>query len=273
MSVRAAAPRRQSTAEVLVVDGHPLRIGAWRGSERVGYLAPLGDGRLSSPGTVRQAMGRLAARGFEEVVTAAVPEPDTDAFLACGFQPHERLHLLAHPLTGVPPVRWRATRPARGRDRRAVLDVDHRAFEPFWRLDAEGLDDAVSATPASRFRITTARTSAVPPSPDLANGATRDPNRSGVTGYAVFGLAGRRGYLQRLAVDPDVRRQGIATRLVHDGLGWLIRRGATSALVNTQERNETALQLYLRLGFVREPYKLVVLWSPLRRTAQPTAST
>ena len=42
-----------------------------------------------------------------------------------------------------------------------------------------------------------------------------------------------------------------------------MRRGATSALVNTQETNERAYQLYLRLGFVPERYQLVVLSAPV----------
>ena len=94
------------------------------------------------------------------------------------------------------------------------------------------------ATPASRFRV-----------------ATGD----GVTGYAVSGRAGERGYLQRLAVDPDHHREGIGRALVADCLRWLRRHGARVAVVNTQERNEGALALYLATGFVLEPQGLTVL--------------
>ena len=164
--------------------------------------------------------------------------------MGAGFTERERLHLLGHDLSDLPSLSWRATRRARPADRAAVLAIDHRVFQPFWQLDEGGLADAVGATPVVRFRVTTGRS-------------------SGVSGYAVFGLAGRRGYLQRLAVDPAAAGRGLGSTLVVDGLRWLVRRGATSAPVNTQETNERAYELYLRLGFVPERYKLVVLSAPV----------
>lgn len=83
----------------------------------------------------------------------------------------------------------------------------------------------------------------------------------------LFGLAGRRGYLQRLAVDPDHAGHGLGSLLIRDGLYWLTRRGAHSALVNTQTRNDRALHVYLSHGFVLQPYKLVVLTTTLTSTA------
>ena len=120
-------------------------------------------------------------------------------------------------------------RRARRSDRAAALAVDARSFDPFWRLDPAGLDEAVDATPSSRFRVIDG--------PD------------GVVGYAVSGRAGARGFLQRLAVDPAVRGRGYGSALVVDGLRWMKRRGAARAMVNTQERNNDALRLYERLGF------------------------
>ena len=46
----------------------------------------------------------------------------------------------------------------------------------------------------------------------------------GVVGYAVTGRSAARGYLQRLAVDPERWRQGVGAALVVDGLRWLRRR-------------------------------------------------
>lgn len=228
------------SAELIALDGQHLRLGPWRGSDRVAYLAPLGEPRRP---VIEAALARLRTRQFTEVITSAIAEPDLDAFNGLGFSERERLHLLAHDLGGVDPVSWRSTRRARPRDRAEVLHIDHAAFEPFWQLDAEGLSDAVNATPVSRYRVTT------------------DGGRP--TGYAVFGLAGRRGYLQRLAVDPDHSGQGLASVLIRDGLRWLSRRGAHNALVNTQTRNERALHVYLTHGFVLQPYKLVVLSASL----------
>ncbi len=228
------------SAELIALEGQHLRLGPWRGSHDVAYLALLGEPRRR---VLEAALERVRERGFSQVITSAVAEPDINGFLELGFVEHERLHLLAHNLDGVHPVSWRATRRARPTDRTNVLHIDRAAFEPFWQLDAEGLADAIGATPASRYRITT------------------DGKRP--TGYAVFGLASRRGYLQRLAVDPAYAGRGLASLLIRDGLGWLSRRGATSALVNTQTVNERALQVYLEHGFVLQPYQLVVLTASL----------
>lgn len=228
------------SAELIALDGQHVRLGPWRGSDQIAYLAPLGEPRRAA---IEAAVARLRARGFSRVITSAIAEPDIDQFLGLGFEEHERLHLLSHDLIGAASVGWRATRRARPSDRARVLDIDHAAFESFWQLDAEGLSDAVSATPVSRFRVTS--------------------ERGRPTGYAVFGLAGRRGYLQRLAVDPAQAGAGLGSILIRDGLHWLARRGAHSALVNTQTRNERALHVYRSHGFVLQSYQLVVLTASL----------
>lgn len=228
------------SAELIALDGLQLRLGPWRGSDRVAYLAPLGEPRRAA---IEAAMTRLAQRGFSEVITSAIPEPELEPFVHLGFEQHEQLHLLAHDLIGVEPVSWRATRRARPTDRNRVLTIDDEAFQPFWRLDSEGLNDALAATPVTRYRVTS--------------------ERGRATGYAIFGLAGRRGYLQRLAVDPAHAGLGLASLLIRDGLSWLSRRSAHSALVNTQLSNERALHVYLTHGFVLQPYRLVVMTARL----------
>lgn len=149
----------------------------------------------------------------------------------------QRLHLLVHDLGGLGIGRWQlrpsvAMRKARRSDEPAVLRIDSAAFEPLWRLGADGLDYALRATPLTRHRV-----------------ATR--GRAGeVVGYAVSGIAGERGYLQRLGVAPSTRRRGVGSALVIDALRWMRRRRAHDAIVNTQTDNDAALALYLDLGFV-----------------------
>lgn len=128
-----------------------------------------------------------------------------------------------------------------------VLAIDGRAFEPFWTLDERGLDDAVRATPTSRFRVA------------VVDGE--------LAGYAITGRAADRGYLQRLAVDPERHRAGIGTALVADSLRWLARSGASASVVNTQEHNAGAISLYRATGFVPEEHGLTVL---VRHLVEPT---
>jgi ribosomal protein S18 acetylase RimI-like enzyme len=136
--------------------------------------------------------------------------------------------------------------------------VDAKAFEPFWRLDRAGLQDAFAATPTTRFRV----------APAAQRGARRARARTGGGGrldaYAVSGRSDRHGYLQRLAVDPARQRHGIGRALALDGLHWLRRRGAERVVVNTQLHNEAALALYRDIGFRLEPSGLAVLRHELR---------
>jgi ribosomal protein S18 acetylase RimI-like enzyme len=178
-------------------------------------------------------------------VTPALSHRDAQPFLTAGFTVHEHLHLLGfdlrpglEPLAAPVPERYTLRRGRRWHER-AVIDVDLRSFEPFWRFDAAALHDARRATPRHLYRVIV--------------------DAEGVQAYAVTGLAGRRGYLQRLAVSPEAEGQGLGRALIDDALDWLRRRNATRILVNTQERNRRALALYRGVGFEPEPSGLVVL--------------
>ena len=222
-------------------DRRALQVSSWRGDKQIAVLSPAPEQPGPDPAAVAAAVDRLQARGVRRVLTGALHQAELGPFLANGFAEHEHLHLLSHDLTALPtaaPVRCRR---ARGRDQPGVLKIDKSAFDQFWALDRRGLGDAVRATPTSRFQVST-------------------KGRCGaITGYAVTGRAAERGYLQRVAVDPARHREGIGQALVLDALTWLRRGGARFALVNTQENNTGALQLYMACGFVSEPSGLTVL--------------
>jgi ribosomal protein S18 acetylase RimI-like enzyme len=190
-------------------------------------------------------MEQLSRLGFREAVTAAMPAHEAAGFAAAGFRESERLHLLERPIT----ARDRAARdiPAgvtMRRARRTVIDgvlaVDDDSFGSFWRLDAEGVNDARTATTYARYRVARYEDT--------------------IVGYAITGRQGRAGYLQRLAVAPDQRGRGIGSALVMDGVRWLAMWRAITVVVNTQETNARALGLYESLGFRRKPDGLTV-WS------------
>ncbi len=222
-----------------------VRTGPWRGDHDVAYLTPLPDAPLPSAQFVRRCLDQLAARGFRRVITSALSPAEQAGFLGAGFEVHERLHLLEHDLHDVPRADVSALRRAGADDHASVLTVDGRAFPTFWRIDENSLGEALNATPNSRFRV-----------------ATIDAR---VVGYAVTGRAGRRGFLQRLAVDPDEQRRGLGRALCVDALRWLRRWRVEQAVVNTQMGNEAALTLYESLGFRREAAGLSVLSAALER--------
>lgn len=224
------------------ITGHAdrIRIGTWRGDPTIALLSPT-PGSPPSTSTLDRALDTVRSRGLRTALTPALSAPEVPVFLDRGFVVHERLHLLGHdlstlPIPGAPGLRLRRARP---RDLDQVLGLDRLAFDDFWRFDLDALFDARSATPRSRFRV-----------------AVFDDR---VIGYHITGAAGPLGYLQRLAIHPDVQGRGFGTALVGDCLHWCHRRRCTTVLVNTQESNTRALSLYEHLGFTHEPTGLAVL--------------
>lgn len=228
--------------DVLHYGGERLRLGPWRNDGDIGYLAPVPGAEPPRAGAIRRSLDIAAGRGFRAVVTAALAPREADPFVEAGFTPREQLHLLAHDLHHLPTAAATATRRARRTDRARVIHIDRRAFDTFWALDSDGLDDAIGATPHSRFRVI----------------ETLVDGERAVVGYAVHGRAGSTGYVQRIGVDPTARGLKLGYSVVLDGLKWMKRRGCVRALVNTQRTNTTALALYENMGFRHEAYALTV---------------
>jgi ribosomal protein S18 acetylase RimI-like enzyme len=222
--------------------GRSIRVAPWPADGRTAQLS-LVPGDLAPTGaTLRVALQEIAEAGYRAAVTAALGSAERAAFTDAGFEPLAWLHLLdrdLHELPDLPPDAPELRRVHRT-DWTTVADLDARAFPTFWHLGVAGITEARHATPSNRVRVAV-----------TADGA--------IGGYAVFGRSGTRGFLQRLAVDPEIQGRGYGTTLVIDGLRWMHARGATSILVNTQVDNRRALDLYHRLGFRLQTERLAVL--------------
>jgi ribosomal protein S18 acetylase RimI-like enzyme len=214
------------------------RIAPWRGGGGAAHLI-VGPDASVPPSIVEHCVEQARASGYESVLTSAVGPQESGVFVDAGFSIRERLHLLALDLDTAPAPAARPLDKATRRDRAAVLEVDDASFDSFWRLGPVGLKDALTATPTTRFRV------------------GRDDER--VIAYGITGVAGRYGYLQRIAVHPDLRARGWGHAVVADSLNWVWKHGAHRAYVNTQLLNERALALYESFGFQRLPAGLCVL--------------
>jgi len=217
--------------------GERARLASWRADGEVAHLSPTAMRPLSAD-FVGSCLDRLRARGFTFVVTSALSEAESAGFRRAGFDVQEELELLVHDLNAIPDVGHRLRRP-RKRERPRVIAVDSAAFESFWRLHQGGLEDALGATPAVRFRV--------------------HGRGEGLDGYVIGGRGAGTGYVQRLAVAPSARSRGLGRSMVGDVLRWMRRHGAARALVNTQRTNEAALALYRACGFRVLPEGLQVL--------------
>jgi ribosomal protein S18 acetylase RimI-like enzyme len=193
--------------------------------------------------------------------TPAMSEREAPAFLDAGFSVDTELVLLRRDLRSYSeqhthslrqPIRLvnlpsRIRRQAYQRLTDQMLRVDTAAFPIGEQFDQLSIEDALNATPHARIRVAVG-----PPHPQ--NGA---PASS--VGYVITGRAGRRAYLQRLAVHPDWQRRGIAAALCNDALRWAAQRGVHTIAVNTRPTNTSALHLYQALGFEALPERLLVL--------------
>lgn len=208
---------------------------------------------------VRRWIAQARSVGAHAIRTGALFPPSTPAFTEAGFTVIDTLRLMeldvasGHdpspaPTATLDRLRWRPS-PAPVRMRRRQLDeaaeIDERSFGSPWSNDAAALGDIVDATPQTRSRC------------------IRREGR--MAAFAISGRAGRTGYVQRLAVDPDVRRRGLASILLADSVAWMRRHHVTSALVNTAIDNEPATSLYRSFGFVERPERLRIL----ERTLDP----
>ena len=190
--------------DVEVAPGRTARMGPWRSSTDTATIATYIDQPLDAA-AVQACLDHLVSEGYRRVVTAALEPREQAVFADQGFTLLRSLTLLRLDIgeTPLPPPD-----PAIGSGgcvaaaRAEVLDVDHAAFDEFWRFDATALHEAIQATPQRLLRAT----SGLP-----------------AQGYALTGLANERGYIQRLAVVPDMHGQGLGTALLVDALRWLRR--------------------------------------------------
>ncbi len=120
-----------------------------------------------------------------------------------------------------------------------VAEIDRQAFGEKWAMDHDDLLATFTATPKSCLHV-----------------AYQDQQP---VGFVITGLAGRRGYLQRLAVHPDQQCRGIGDQLVRASTNWCASHRVRRVAVNTQSTNTTALRMYERAGFIPSSLGLVLL--------------
>jgi [ribosomal protein S18]-alanine N-acetyltransferase len=222
-------------------------------------------GKPGKPGKLGKP-GKPDEKGPVLLCTSALTPSDAEPFLAAGFSIRSELTLLTRPLTHQP---FRGVRRLLGRDAPtesayriirgnrhhipAAADIDAEAFGDEWAMDEHDLNGALAATPTSRLHV-----------------AVIDDK---TVGFAVTGRAGRRGYLQRLAVRPSAQRLGIGRALVNASSGWAAGHDVRRLIVNTQTSNTGALRLYQQTGFVPATLGLVLLQFELPRPCGPAVGT
>lgn len=207
----------------------------WPHDPTVGHLIFVDHQTVPTADDLRAATEHARSKGARAIRTSALFPNAAAVVLEAGFTPIDTLALLRLDLDDdVVEALGRPTHRIRSMPVWAThhaASVDRRAFGPMWGNDATSLRDIRSATPAHFARMI----------------------RSGrrLAGFALSGAAADCGYLQRIAVDPEHRRRGIARDLVVDALQWMHGDRRSRCLVNTGLDNIAALALYEGLGFER----------------------
>lgn len=124
----------------------------------------------------------------------------------------------------------------------ALEGVDRVAFDRFWHMGAEGLDEAFRSTPRS-----------------VVIEARRDDT---LLGYAMIGSQAGSCFVQRVAVDPTSRGQGLGSAMLNRSEAWARKMGAATMILNVRPDNEQARGLYKRHGFNDTAATLHVLSFP-----------
>lgn len=80
-----------------------------------------------------------------------------------------------------------------------------------------------------------------------------------VIGTVLASHDGRKGWINRLAVHPDARRQGLGTQLIKKAEEELEKQGLNLLAALIEEENSASRDLFVRLGY--EPHPEIVYFS------------
>jgi ribosomal-protein-alanine N-acetyltransferase len=182
------------------------------------------------PSAMRQMRRVARAGGFSDLVSPPAPLEQAYAYEAAGMHVFERVSTLVGDSSQVPPDAYAlpdvSIRAAVAQDAAALLAIDARCFDEFWRYDLRHLERFMSTQ-----RLVVAEC------------------EEGPIGYTLSTIQLGDGLLGRVAVIPEWRRRGVGTMLVRDVLAYVRGAGAKHATLCTQTDNAASRALYARTGF------------------------
>ena len=123
-----------------------------------------------------------------------------------------------------------------------IIEIDGGAFGAHWQAELPALNEALRSVGTAAVL-----------------GINDPAEQDRLAAYAIVGVSGITGYLQRLAVAPRFQRQGMGRSLTRGSVNWCRRRGARQIILNTKPANEPAQDLYISEGFELLPDRLELL--------------
>lgn len=183
---------------------------------------------------------RLNDLGASRVFSPPLPESSRRPWEAAGYEEFVPLSLMRLDLDENPPSPDHLVIAPPDATVESLLNIDHAAFDDFWRFDNHGMAEAISATGRARTL--------------LIRGPEGEP-----VAFAIVGIGHAMSYLQRLAVHPDWQGRQMGRSLTRGAARMARSTGSKAMLLNTQTDNEPAISLYESEGFATLPEPLAVL--------------
>lgn len=208
-------------------------VGAyWRRRPEIASVVELSSGPHRRA-LVDQLVAAARTVGCELVLAeTAVEGRDLDFWRAAEFTPVERIVEYEKLGTDSPiEARPASLRRYDPEDLPALLDLERRAFPWLWWNSTPEMAVYGEAAESEVWLAV----------------ATDDPRQ--IEGYVGLTVRGAHGHLDRLAVDPERRRQGLGAALVARALARYARAGVKRISLTTQVDNVRAQPLYERFGF------------------------
>ena len=183
---------------------------------------------------------RLLTMGAESAYSPALYPGSSRVWRRAGYQEFANLAVMERPLAPVVarplhPVE-KTSEPDWGR----VAEVDHLAFDGFWRMSAIGLVEAFETNKESTVLTVSRR-------------------HDGLDGFVIVGCQWGVAYLHRIAVRPEAGGQGLGASLLSATMAWAYGMGARNIVLNVRPENQAARKLYLGAGFSETRSSLLIL--------------
>ena len=120
-----------------------------------------------------------------------------------------------------------------------LLDLDKTIFEPYWRNSYNSFHETLKSC--------------------LNNYLFIQKEKNQTIGYAILGETRKLSYLQRIGVSKNHQKQGYGEDLLKSVLAFSKKKKFLTMRLNTQETNESALNLYKKNGFSIQKSKLIIM--------------
>jgi len=206
--------------------------GLWCSGERV---APLTD----------QVIAAAAGQGYGRLLSPLVAEELVPVYERAGFSVHGRVIVLrldrrAWADDETDPSGEVSLRRALADDLPTLVSLDAECFDEFWRYDSGHLERYLA-----QDRLVVAE------------------GPEGLIGYTLATVVRGSATLGRLAVKPSARGRGTGEALLREAVSYLMRTGADSVTLCTQEENSASRALYSKVGLTELAGRLVFLVRPV----------